>query len=523
MPLQVYRHFTGVTTGLLLLLLGAGCQTHEKQTASITEQKKAGNLIGVITETNKRADEQKDKRDEVVWRLDQGSTLRVAALADPSKVPPIVDPKTAPKPAEGQPPPPPPTAAQVREYYYKASQAAFDRAEERIAKFDDEAKTKVGEEVAAALTNLASIPYKGRYYDKVMMNTYKAINYLEMGAADKARVELLRAYQRQEEAKEEAEKQAKEVAADAEKAKKGEVKDEKGKSAAYDTEKALADQKTGPAINKALAESNPKAIPLYPDYQNPFTMLMYGLYWLHMGVEGGEVERGRKAFESLQALFPEHEYVKADLEAAAKRTEGVVPDKLTYVILETGSAPARSETRIDIPTFIVTSKLAYVGAAFPKLVFNDKYVKEVPIKVGEATVKPVLIGSMDSVIATEFKNEWPTVVTKTLISTATKAIIQAAIQKELNDRGGQMVGFLGGLALGAASQALTIADTRSWQSLPKEFQYARFETPKDGAIEVTIGGEKLPVKLPEGAIKVVYLKVGTKVSDSYVSTFALRM
>lgn len=510
-------------SSLTVLLLSAGCQTYTQQNAELNELKKAGNLSAVVTEINKKADAQNGKRDEVVLRLEQGLTLRTAALADPSMVPSIVDPKKVQKPAEGQPVPPPPTAAEVRAYYYKASQAAFDRAEERIAIFDEQAKTKVGEEVAAALTNLASIPYKGRYYDKVMLNTYKAINYLELGDSDKARVELLRAYQRQEEAKDEAEKHAKIVAEESEKAQKGELKDKKGKSAAYDTNKALADQKTGPAINNALEESNPKAIPLYPDYQNPFTMFMYGLYWLHKGVDGGEVERARKAFESLKQIFPENKFVLADYEDSTKRADGLIPQNLTYVILETGAAATRAEARIDIPTFIVTSKLAYVGAAFPKLVFNDSYIKEIPIKLGAEKIKPVLIGSMDGVIATEFKNDWPTVVTKTLISTATKAIIQAAIQKELNDKGGEAVGFLGGLALGAANQALTIADTRSWQALPKEFQYARFTSPETGMIELQIGEEKMTVKLPEGTIKVVYVKVGAKAAETFVSSFTLRM
>ena len=252
-------------------------------------------------------------------------------------------------------------------------------------------------------------------------------------------------------------------------------------------------------------------------------MFLYGLFWLHQGVEGGEVERGRKAFESLLELFPEHEFVKADLAAAVKRAEGEVSINLTYVILETGAAPARTETRIDIPTFLVTSKLAYVGAAFPKLVFNNTYVKEVPIRVGDVTVKPILIGSMDSIIMTEFKNEWPAIVTKTLISTATKAIIQATVQKQMEDSGGKALGFLGGLALGAANQALTIADTRTWLALPKEFQYARFDSPKDGSIVLSIGEEKLLVKLPEGSVKVVYVKVGAKISDSYISSFALRL
>src|SRR5260221_10486850 len=43
--------------------------------------------------------------------------------------------------------------------------------------WEEEAKVKLGAEVGAAFTNQANIPYRGRAYDKVMMNTYKAVGY----------------------------------------------------------------------------------------------------------------------------------------------------------------------------------------------------------------------------------------------------------------------------------------------------------------------------------------------------------
>src|SRR5690606_26140397 len=125
----------------------------------------------------------------------------------------------------------------------------------RINKFEEEAKLKVGSEFGAALTNQATLPYRGRAYDKVMMNTYKALNHLAEGRRDDVRLELNRSLQRQRDAVAENEKRIAEAQDIAAKAKSGEAKTEDGKNAAYDTEKALADPKAGGALQAALNES----------------------------------------------------------------------------------------------------------------------------------------------------------------------------------------------------------------------------------------------------------------------------
>src|SRR5690606_19513582 len=103
---------------------------------------------------------------------------------------------------------------------------AFDAAEERVNRYEEEAKIKVGSTGGATLTNQANLPYIGRAYDKVMMNTYKALNYLQLGDFDAARVELNRALQRQRDAVEANAKRIEEAQELAEKAKSGELKDE---------------------------------------------------------------------------------------------------------------------------------------------------------------------------------------------------------------------------------------------------------------------------------------------------------
>src|SRR5690606_27229769 len=139
-------------------------------------------------------------------------------------------------------------------------------------------------------------------------------------------------------------------------------------------------------------------------------------------------------------------------------------ENVTYVIFETGTAPSRDQVRIDIPTFLVTSKPAYVGASFPKLVYNDNYQPSLGVTAGETTVSTATVSSMDSVIANDFKNAWPAVVTKTLITTATKAIVQASVQKVAEDRMGMWGGLAAGLLVGAVNASTNIADTRTWTS-----------------------------------------------------------
>ena len=482
---------------------------------------KAGSLAVAIAQADQQAKSATGSKDELIFTLEQGATLRTAALADVSAVPDIRPPQPAPK--NGEPATsvlPEPKPAEVHAYYFDRSLRAFDQAEDKVNVWEDQAKVKLGSEVGALVTNQASLPYRGHAYDKVMMNTYKALNYLALGEKDKARVELNRSLQRQRDAVEANQLRIAAAQDQAEKARKGELKDQNGKSAAYDSEKAINDSRTGPALQAALNESLAPMKP-YGDYVNPFSVFLDGLFFTVLGEGGSDLERGRKSFERVAAMVPDNPYLKADLNAAASAAEGKAPTGVTYVIFETGSAPSRTQIRIDIPTFIISSNLAYVGAAFPRLVFDGDYIGSLGITADGQTVNTATVASIDSVVANDFKNEWPTIVTKTLITTATKAIIQAAIQKQAESRGG-MWGSLAGAIMTGINASTNIADTRTWESLPKEFQYARLVTPANRQLTLNAGTEQKTVELGSGSINLVYVKSVSTKSPLYVSTFVLQ-
>ena len=516
------RNAALAAAGALAALLLAGCQTHSAQSASLTQANKMGSFASAVVEADKKAQSARGSKDEIVWRLEQGATLRSAAMADVTQVPP---PPAPPAAAVGQneapAPVPAPTADEIHAFYFKRSLEAFDFAEERVNKFEEEAKLKMGSEIGAALTNQASLPYRGRAYDKVMMNTYKALNQLALGNRDGVRLELNRSLQRQRDAVAENEKRIAEAQEIAAKAKTGEAKTEDGKNAAYDSDKALSDPKTGPALQAALDASLAPMKP-YGDYVNPFSVFLDGLFFSTLGENGSDWERGRKSFERVAAIMADNPYLKDDLAMAAAAAEGKSAEGLTYVIFETGTAPTRDQVRVDIPTFLVTSKLAYVGASFPKLKFSDDYIGTLGITTGGQTLSTATLASMDSIVANDFKNEWPSIVTKTMITTATKAIVQAAVQKAAQDRGGMWGGLAAGLIMGGINAATNIADTRTWSSLPKEFQYARLLTPADRQLTITAGTATQTVELLPGAVNVVYVKSASTSAPLLVSQFALK-
>ncbi|MFA6962104.1 MAG: hypothetical protein WC205_15220 [Opitutaceae bacterium] len=511
------RQLVQLAAGSALILFVSGCQTYQQQSADLATSFRSASIASAVASADKEAAAKAGGRDEILWRLEQGATLRMASLADATQLPPppIVPPKDPAAPI-----PPAPTFAELSADYAKRSITALDQAEDRVNYWEEQAKIKVGSEAFAIVTNQANIPYRGRAYDKVLLNAYKALNYLQLGEIDHARVELNRSLQRQRDAVELNQKRIAEAQAEAEKAREGNVKDEKGQTASYDVDKAQADPKTGPALNQALAESTGPIKP-YGDYVNPFAVFLDGLFFTVRGENGADWERGRKSFERLASLVPENPYVTGDRDLGAAAAEGKLPEGITYVIFETGTGPGRDQLRIDIPTFLVTSRLAYVGAAFPKLKFNGNYIPNLNITAAGQTLPTATVASMDSVVANDFKNEWPTILTKTLVSTATKAIIQATVQKQLSDQNA-MAGLIGGLAMTALNASTNIADTRTWLTIPKEFQYARVATPADRQLTLTAGTETKTITLDPGAVNVVYVKSVSTTAPLFVSQFLLK-
>lgn len=448
---------------------GTGCQTYKPP----IESWRSGNFPEAAKQFTAKAEKNKDNKDTIIWRLEQGTALRAA----------------------GQ---------------YQESIAAFDTAEEKINISDEKAKVSVSGEMKALLSNQATLPYEGRDYDRVMMNAYKALNFIQLGEPDKARVELIRASQRQQDAEENNRRRIEkaEVAADKQK----EAKDDKGnKIKGADQGKEMADKaKADPKFREQVITNYGylDGFKAKANYVNPFVYYLDALFFMTAGVGGSDLERARDSFRFTLGSIGENKFIKQDLEMFDQVLQGSAIPPTTYVIFETGCAPSRDQIRIDIPLFLVGARdVPYVGAAFPTLKFQEGNLPSLNVAAGGTNETTVLLASMDRVVGQAFKNELPTVITKTLISTAVKAAVAYGINKGMENQNAWAKLFVK-ILIAALQASVNIADTRTWNTLPKEFQFCRIPTPEDRKIVLSGPGgmPRSEVTVGDGTVNLIYVK-----------------
>jgi len=326
---RIQTLFFAVAVGLL----ATGCSTYQQQNRVI-QLWHQNNLTNAVVEATKMADKNAKNKDAIIWRLEQGAVLRSAGK-------------------------------------YQESNAAFDKAQEKIDQYAQKAKVRVGQEAGALLSNQANLDYEGHSYDGIMLNTYKALNYLQLGEPDKARVELIRAYQRQQDAVEDNKKRIEKVQAEAARS-----KDKKAMDKAQESPKFKSQMQGAYASLDNLKS--------YADYVNPFTVYLDGLYFMANPADASDLERAHKSLERVAGFAPDNQYVKQDLAAVDGVMQGKPLAPTTYVIFETGCAPVRDQIRIDIP--IIVAKVSYVGAAFPTLKIQGNYLPSLTVTANSPIV-----------------------------------------------------------------------------------------------------------------------------------------
>ena len=386
---------------------------------------------------------------------------------------------------------------------FTESNSAFDLAEKIIDEFDSRATVSVrnvSSDASSLVTNLKALPYKGYAYDRILLNTFKALNYLSLGQPDKARVEILRAYERQKEALHRYQSEV-----------------ENAETKARKNRDHVNQVKKDPRFKRQLDLNyeGMNQLQVYADYVNPLTVYLDGILYLASGRSGSDYERARKDFERVQAMIGPVGFLDEDLRLVEAVINGRNLVPTVYVVFENGLAPVREEVRIDIP--LPAKEVSYVGAAFPKLTFQPAAFHRLYISNDrERIAETVILSSMDSIIAQEFQNQLDLVIAKTLLTAGAKAAAQYGLEKNF--------GEIGRFAGTVFSIATTQADLRTWISLPKQFEFARFPRPDTSSLFLSSenGNVKTKIELPESEITLIYVKAIDRNQINYVHTITLR-
>jgi hypothetical protein len=370
---------------------------------------------------------------------------------------------------------------------YQDSTLWFDRCEDMMKVYDPQSRET--DVIGTTLVNDNIIPYRGWAYDGVMVNTYKALNFMVLHDNDNARIEFNRAMERQTRAKEKFSE---------------EIQKEKDKLDKANADKQVDYSKTteNPDVQNKIKAAYPglTEFEAYPDFVNPFTGYLAGVFF----AVTGDTPKARDLLKESTGMLPNNPYVKSDFETvdAGKAIEPTV-----WVFFENGIGPTKEEFRVDLPLFLFTGKVYYAGIALPKLVQRWEACQRLNIQSSGNYYPTEMVGDMDRVIQTEFSKEYPWILTRALISAGVKAAAQYALTEQ-NNNGNNSGAAIAALFVAAYNFATTAADVRIWSALPKNFQSAKLPMPTDGKLAIqTPQGWFRTVDIPSCKYAIIYIKM----------------
>ncbi len=370
----------------------------------------------------------------------------------------------------------------IRRNYPKSTEF-LDKAENMLKFYDEQFKG--GDIIGSTVASDNVIPYRGEEYDGVMVNTYKALNFMAEGKTDLARVEFNRALDRQRRAKE---KFTKEI---------NKLNSELKKQSSFSRSNV-----ENPTTHQLLAEKYPNLhnFQAYPDFVNPFATYMAGLFFNLVGDYSKAVDLIKESY----GMVSDNPYIADDLSTTEKILDtGGRLKNTVWVIFENGLGPVKEEFRIDLPLFIATNKVKYVGIALPKLEFRYQAYPYLLVNSDGTDYMTLPVADMDRVVQTEFSKDYPAILTRAIISTTAKAIAQYALEEQ-----GSNAASIGSILVAAYSFASTAADVRIWTALPKDFQVARLPKPENGKLKITPPGYiPLDIDIPPCNNAVIYVRI----------------
>jgi hypothetical protein len=394
---------------------------------------------------------------------------------------------------------------------FRESNEAFSQAERKIDDMDSRPRVSVRDaldEAASAATNLNAIPYNANPAERILLNTYKAMNYLALGDLEGALVEMRRADDEQKEA---VGKYQKEIDA---------VRDEARSIASsrdVDVGGIAGHSDNRSRIDAIYADLRPLLSPAYAKFVNPFTSYLSAICY----VAAGDTDNARVDYARLLGMTPGSVLIRNDAEVLDKQGIDAFRGSV-FILFENGAGPRREEVRIDL-IVPVPNYVTYVGFAFPRVVFQPAEVAALHVRSTGPEgyrVQTERIASIDGIVATAFEQQKASMIARIVASTLTKAVL-SNVNKMTHRREG-VVDFLTRLIVGIYSAVVNNADLRSWMTLGKEFQIARIPAPPGGILYVSLvdaGGRRGPEQTVQLSPGDIHFLIARSVRGGQLSLF----
>ncbi|EAI1742147.1 hypothetical protein EIF73_05890 [Campylobacter jejuni] len=323
---------------------------------------------------------------------------------------------------------------------FNKSNVFFDAAEESY-KYDvdlENVGSKAAKFVGTTLLNDTIVDYDGSLYERIMVNIYKALNYMEEDDYENARVEFNRALMRQDKAKEDKN---------------------------YDK-----NMNENSKVIEAQYDNLFKEFDTTKNFINPYATYLASIFFFM----DKDYRKATDLFREVAIIYPKNKTIKKEakiFKEYATKIKVKKAKKYVFVVYENGFGVVKDEFALTLP-FIVDKKIISTNIALQTLKKREASFANLNIN-GQNTNDFV---DLDNIVATEFKINMPAMIAKALAQTIIKTTLNVAVAN--NDSTG---GWLS-LATAVATAATNKADVRSWRGLPKSIAMATIEN--DGNLEI---------------------------------------
>jgi len=303
--------------------------------------------------------------------------------------------------------------------------------------------------------------YEGYDYEKAMLLTYMALNYLALGDYDNARVAIKQTHELEAVL---AEERAKQIA---------EVQEEAKKRGARTSFKEL----NGYPVQSI---DNPEVNALMNSYQSALSHYLAGFIYEALG-ELSLAAPGYRLANELHPGVPLLEEALSGLEARLHAPDDGKVDVL--FIVASGTAPALHSQQFNLPV-LTGYRWVLVPISFPVITPSAWAPRPTALAVDGAGAVPLApITSVDLMARRRLKDDMPSIMLRSSVRAAASAVAQVQTQRSA-DRGNNAAG-LAALIVTLGSVLMSSADDRTWRTLPSDISIARARLPA-GVHSVTI-------------------------------------
>ncbi len=432
--------------------------------------------VGAYGEATRIAEAEASKRngDELLWRLQAGSAASYSGNLEES----------------------------IRQ---------FDLAEDIFQKNDQKSVFENGAEAAGGLLiNDLVFDYNGMGLDRTFCCLYKAIDFAAQGKMNSARTELNRAAQHQEnwvyERKKDVEAAYNKLNKESEAAAK-----EKNLDSIYSSQKVedivsdsrtveLIKDKTGIDYNTCGNLEQLSAL----NYTSIYLAHLCGIFrWLNK-------DGGRNFLKDATALAPQNQLLAEDFGNA---NAGQKPGNNVWIYVEDGLCCYREGFTLIFPAHLLPFNGIVVfptSISLPLLRERLSAAEQYYVETSGVSRQMLFLESIDRLVRTEYgifmRSAVPREIARIIMRVGTQVALEIAA-RNTRDENARLALYLTQLSIGIFGIAVSKADTRSWQALPKNIYVQKVPCPADGKIRIKAGNmQTIEADVPKDCPSVIWIR-----------------